>query len=223
MKKIVLLMLIPIFIYASNFNENVKINSKLTKTFLNKNVFKDFESYTNHKINFYEIKKDSELMKGIYALYFKKKTKKIDKYLATKAKTVTEKYSLPDYINGFNHLSNSKSIYSAWVGARIINQYLMAFDDSGRYTNNQLKDIVNKYYPGYLDILMKNKVCYGYYLATRYYKSYNTKKSKYLQSLKTGYKICKGENHQWLRKRMNMEYAQRVSYEKLIKNRHTNK
>jgi len=214
MKKIFIYLLLSISLIASSFEDSVKIDQLINDNTI-KYIFKDFEPVTGEKLRLYEIKKDKNLKKALYQLYFDYEKSKIKIYVPKKAESVYLNIELPKYKEALNNLYKSDSVYAAWIGATLIHDRLIGFDQGNKFSDQSLQDLVNRYYPKFLTILNKNNICYGYYLTEQYFKRYNKNHKKYLKYLNKSYKTCMKQNvPEWLKQEVKLEYFQRKAYEK---------
>jgi len=205
----ILFLFFPFILMANTFNYNISNNTI-------KNNFLEYENITGKKINIWKIKKNKHLMNAIYDLNFKSKETKINIYNSNEGKYSEINIKIPLYKNAIKELSKTNDLYSAWFAISIIHDKLMLFDKEGRFSDRELKNIVNKNYPKFLKKMTDNNICYGYMLSVEYYKYYFKNKNKYIKNLNSGYKKCYN-NNDWISERIKLEYVQRKIYEKLKK------
>jgi len=206
-----LILFFPFILMANSFQENKITDQMIIKS------FNDYENLTNKKINISEIRENKFLMNAIYDLNFKTKKTKINIYNSTKGEFSLVNIEVPRYKEALKELSKTNDLYSAWFAISIIHDRLMLFDKEGKFSDRELKNIVNTNYENFLKTMTNNNICYGYLLSIEYYKYYNNNNKKYIENLNSGYKKCYNSDINWIKQRIKSEYIQRKVYEKLHK------
>ena len=217
MNKILLILSFTLLLNASQFEDTVKLTNEYTIQKL-ESVFADYKLLTGETPDVTKVRKDISLLKAIKMFEtFNQKTK-IRKFSESSGKFSDMSISLPNYRKALEDLSKSKDPLASWLGINIITTYLTSFDKTGKRSSSDLKYIVNKYFPIFINKLKNENHCYIDYTATVYYKQYNKNLDKYEFYLNRGVNSCKEEHvPKWLKKYMLMEKVQRDAYLKFIK------
>ena len=230
MKKLMILIFISMSLYANDFDIHKELE-KLQYTYTPKKIakyFSDFKKITGE--NDKNFNKYIEIFRNdIHSLRFLKISSSVNTNVEIKINNKKESVKIPNYKKALKELSQIKSnnVLGAYAAVSYLSENLFSMDPSGKYLNNELKQIISTYYKKPLKILMHKNYCYGYLMTSNYlspkthFLDTNNKIYLLYKSItKKGFRICKKDKDKipdYLVKNMSHGYAYLIAYEKLYK------
>lgn len=153
---------------------------ELNKRFTNKVIEEKYESFlTDTLLSKDELFKkidrdDKDWLLGMDYLFNQNFTTKIGIKSSYTYKKENISVKLPLYRKALEHLyisSKKNNVLSAYLGANMIINSFFSLDSSGKFMNNDTKELINLYFPTFINVLIKNNYCFGYVFGVVYQES----------------------------------------------------
>lgn len=212
MKIFFILFLVVSSLFSSNsfFNEDKEL-LELNKKFPNDVIIKKYKEFlhdtglNNNDLLSKVDRKDKDWLLGMNYFFNHKKDININ-YMSGftyDKKTISTK--LPLYEKSLEHFFKSSkkgNELSAYMGANIVVKYLLRLDSKAGYMDSGLRNLINNYFPTFLNVLVKNKYCFGYVFAVTYQESNLVQKNDILKYklIKDGIQYCSSKNPEYMKR-----------------------
>jgi len=198
---------------------SVQEKMELKRKYPLKTVERSLKSFVDLTDQIPDIKKSSDdvyYLKALDSFIDKRRKTEMNIFNKKTNKFKSRFFEVPRYQDTLYYLKQSGTLESAWLGATIIDRFLLGLDKKGDKSKIDLKSLVNEYYPGFLNKLMKRNICYGFYLASTYYGYYHRNEDFYKKILKKSNKACSGKKIPvWIKDNLNLEIVRYSAYQKL--------